>query len=54
MGKLVQTVFEKKKFEEGRNTETVNLTNLAAGAYVYVLQNKRGKTVASGRFVVVK
>jgi hypothetical protein len=53
-GKLIQTAFEKKKFDEGKNTEIVNLTNVAAGAYMYVLQNKRGKTVASGQFVLVK
>ena len=53
-GKLIQTAFEKKKFDEGKNTEIVNLTNVAAGAYMYVLQNKRGKTVASGKFVLVK
>jgi Secretion system C-terminal sorting domain/BNR/Asp-box repeat len=53
-GKLIQTAFEKKKFDEGKNTEIINLANVATGTYMYVLQNKRGKTVASGRFVLVK
>jgi Secretion system C-terminal sorting domain/BNR/Asp-box repeat len=53
-GKLILSAFEKKKFDEGKNTEIVNLTNVAAGTYMYVLQNKRGKTVASGKFVLVK
>jgi Secretion system C-terminal sorting domain/BNR/Asp-box repeat len=54
MGKVILTAFKKKEFENGKNTETLNLSNLAAGTYMYVLQNKRGKTVASGQFVLVK
>lgn len=52
--KCVLTAFEKKKFEQGKYTEIVNVKSLAAGTYTYVLQGKRGKIVASGRFVVVK
>jgi hypothetical protein len=51
-GKLVETVFEKKKFDNGANKETIKLSNATADTYIYVLQNRRGKTVASGRFVL--
>ncbi len=51
-GKLVSTVFEKKKFDNGQNKETIKLSDVAAGTYIYVLQNRRGKTVASGKFVL--
>jgi hypothetical protein len=53
-GKVIQTVFKKKKFDNGKNSEIVDLTSISTGAYLYVLQNRRGKTVASGQFVVVK
>ena len=53
-GKYVLTAFEKKKFEQGKYTEMVNLKNLATGTYAYVLQSKRGKVLASGKFVLIK
>jgi hypothetical protein len=53
-GKTMLTAFEKKKFDAGQNTEIVSLPDFSAGTYMYVLQNKRGKMVASGRFVVIR
>ncbi|MDZ7880512.1 MAG: T9SS type A sorting domain-containing protein [Saprospiraceae bacterium] len=51
-GKTILTAFEKRKFVSGQNTEVVNVSNISSGVYMYLLQNKRGKTVASGRFIL--
>ncbi len=53
-GKLIKTAFEKKKFDTGQNTEIIDLDNLTSGIYMYVLQNRKGKTVAAGKFVLTK
>lgn len=52
-GKLVATVFEKKGFQSGKNEEAIELRNmnLPSGNYIYTIENKRGKPLATNRFV---
>jgi hypothetical protein len=52
--KSVLTAFKKKKFAQGKYSEVVSLADVAAGNYMYVLQNKRKKTLASGQFSILK
>ena len=55
-GKMVAEVFKKKQFNEGKNEEFVNVRNLnlAPGVYNYVIESKKGKALATNKFVVVK
>jgi Secretion system C-terminal sorting domain len=52
-GKEVFTVFKKKMFMEGKFEEAVSLKNdkMPSGTYTYILMNKKGKQLASNRFV---
>ena len=52
-GRVVAKVFSKKSFTEGKFEEVVQMKkyNLPAGTYTYVLLNKKGKQLASNRFV---
>jgi hypothetical protein len=53
-GKSILTAFNKKKFEVGKYSESVDLSAVAAGTYMYVLQNRRGKNIGSGKFILLK
>jgi hypothetical protein len=52
-GKVVAKVFKKKMFGVGKFEEVVSLKtyNLPSGAYTYTLMNKKGKQLATNRFV---
>jgi Secretion system C-terminal sorting domain len=52
-GKVVAKVFKKKMFGEGKFEEVVPIKsyNLPSGAYTYTLMNKKGKPLATNRFV---
>ena len=54
-GKLVASVFEKKHFQSGKNEEAVDLRhlNLPSGTYIYTIESRRGKALATNRFVKV-
>ena len=55
-GKMVAEVFKKKQFNDGKNEEVVNVRNLnlVPGVYTYLIESKKGKALATNKFVVLK
>jgi hypothetical protein len=52
-GKQVVKVFSKKSFTEGKFEENIILSkyNLPSGTYTYILMDKKGKQLATNRFI---
>ncbi|MBL7813747.1 MAG: T9SS type A sorting domain-containing protein [Saprospiraceae bacterium] len=54
-GKVVATIFEKRAFQSGKNEEMIDLKNLnlPSGVYIYTIESKKGKPLATNRFVKI-
>jgi Secretion system C-terminal sorting domain len=55
-GKEVATIFDKKKFDNGKHDIPIDLSayHLTPGVYTYIIKNKKGRDWATNRFVVME